>query len=513
MEACPHCGDRRAPRTVAIRWTVLAVACLAALGLAFVLGGDLLRLFLEGMQRSRLPWWQAIVPVLGIGLVWWLALRRFEVVACRNCAPAFPWRSVAAPALPVERRTVLLRLAGLGVAMGLAPLAALLRAREWIPVFGKVILAPAPTRAGRVDAAWAGARVAATRRLGRTGAMVSDISFGCTRLDDARVARLAIDRGINYFDTSPDYASHGAERALGEAIRGRRDEVVIATKFCGADGHLPEETPVADILASVEGSLRRLGTDHVDVIQVHSCNRVERLLAPNVHEAFDRLREQGKARFLGVSSHAPNLAEVANAAIDSGRFDMIMLAYHFGMWPSYAELLDRAHRHDVGIVAMKTLKGAKHAQLPELTSATASYPQAAFRWVLSNPAVSCLVVSMWEAPQLDEYLYASGTAPREDDVALLQRYDGLVAGDYCQPHCGACRTVCPADVPIDDMLRARMYHLDYGWKGEGERVFGPLQGAAANCIGCAAPCARVCPQGIDIPLKLADTAVRLGRGV
>ena len=68
-------------------------------------------------------------------------------------------------------------------------------------------------------------------------------------------------------------------------------------------------------------------------------------------------------RFLGVSTHTPNLEEVANAAIDSGRFDVMMLAYHFGMWPNFGHILEKAKQHDVGVVAMKTLKGAKHADL------------------------------------------------------------------------------------------------------------------------------------------------------
>ena len=86
-------------------------------------------------------------------------------------------------------------------------------------------------------------------------------------------------------------------------------------------------------------------------------------MAPNIHEAFDRLKEQGKARFLGVSTHTPNLEEVANTAIDSGRFDVMMLAYHFGMWPNFGHILEKAKQHDVGVVAMKTLKGARHADL------------------------------------------------------------------------------------------------------------------------------------------------------
>jgi len=232
-------------------------------------------------------------------------------------------------------------------------------------------------------------------------------------------------------------------------MRGRRDEIFLATKFCRPTGHLPNDTPVADIIAEVEGSLRRLQTDHVDLIHIHSCDEVARLMAPNIHEAFERLKQQGKARFLGVSTHTPNLEEVANAAIDSGRFDVLMLAYHFGMWPHFGHILEKAKQHDVGVVAMKTLKGAKHTNLAEFHREADSYAQSAFRWVLSNPNVSCLVVSFYEPQHVDEYLFASGSELTAQDHAVLRRYDEAIAGsgrvgdlhheleaDPAQPHRG-----------------------------------------------------------------------------
>ena len=515
MECC-RCGRKTAPTFVAPSRSIALLAGAIALATAYWLGGDLLRKFLEGMQRTTLPYWKGLVPVAFAAVAlgaWWL---RRPLASCPQCAAIrFPWRQVGAEpagaALAVDRRVFVRRLVAAGGAAAGVLVAALARNRDWVEVFGRVILAPAPTRAEVAAPQWSEARVRAYRRLGRTDLRVSDISFGCARLDDAALVRRAIERGINYFDTSPDYSQHGSEQALGAAIRGRRGDVVVATKFCSAHGHLPNETPVGDLVASVEGSLQRLGTDYVDLIHIHSCDRVDRLLAPNVHEAFDRLREQGKVRFLGVSSHAPNLETVANAAIDSGRFDVMMLAYHFGMWPNYQQILERAHAADVGVVAMKTLKGARHAQFDDFAHADASYPQAAFRWVLANPAVSCLVVTINDPAQVDEYLFASGQQPRRADVALLERYDSLVAGDYCQPHCGKCLSVCPAGLPIDDVLRARMYERDYGWHQESRRVFAPLQASVSACEGCPAPCAAVCPQGIDIRAKVIETRALLGK--
>jgi hypothetical protein len=351
---------------------------------------------------------------------------------------------------------------------------------------------------------WAAAHIKSYRRLGRTNALVSDISLGSGRINDVGVARRAIERGITYFDTAPDYSDTASERVLGEAMKGQRDKIFLATKFCVADGHLPNDTPVPKIMEAVEASLQRLQTDHVDLIHIHSCDRLDRLMAPNIHEAFDRLKQHGKVRFLGVSTHTPNLEEIATAAIDSGRFDVMMLAYHFGMWPSFAHILQKAREHDVGIVAMKTLKGAKHTNLDQFRSDAGSYSQAAFRWVLSNPAVACLVISISTYQQIDEYVYASGSAPQASDVALLDRYDQLIAGDYCQPHCGQCLDSCVYQLPINDVLRYRMYFKDYRWEKEGMRLYAKLAPNAGACVGCAAPCAHTCPLGVPIQEKMLD---------
>ena len=112
-------------------------------------------------------------------------------------------------------------------------------------------------------------------------------------------------------------------------------------------------------------------------------------MAPTFHEAFDRLKEQGKARFMGVSSHTPELETVMNHAVDSGRFDVIMVAYNFNNWPDLDNIMGKAHEKGVGFVAMKTLKGAYHTVLQEFTpDERNSFAQAAFKWVNTNANVS-----------------------------------------------------------------------------------------------------------------------------
>jgi len=262
----------------------------------------------------------------------------------------------------------------------------------------------------------------------------------------------------------------------------------------------------------IEASLGRLNTDHVDLVHVHSCDEIERLMDPNLHEAFDRLKQEGKVRFLGFSSHTPNLVQVAEKAIESGRFDVMMLAYHHGAWPKLAQIIDRAHARDIGVVAMKTLRGGLHKGLDWSREERDSFTQASFKWVLSNPSVSCLVISLWETGQLDEFLYASGGRPKANDLAVLERYAQLTSGTQCRPHCGICLTSCPEGVPINDVLRHRMYFESFGAQKEALRLYGQLETNASVCEGCVAPCLNACPDGIRIAerTRMAHDLLTLG---
>ncbi len=475
------------------RWTALAWIVTAVLSYALL--GKTLGLAVEGIHPAGFPttglWGLAASIALSLVLTWRWA----------RGSSAGPSEQAARPRS--GRRRFLLGALGASGGLAAVAVAAIARVLPWYTVTLKnIFLVRPPYKAKQSRAEWAGSRVVEYRRLGRTGVRVSDISLGSGSSTGGRqrpeVVREAIERGINYFDTAPDYSDAGSERRFGEAMKGVRNGMFLATKFCTPQGHLPPGSPVAAYLEAVEGSLSRLQTDWVDLVHVHSCNSVERLMDENAHEAFDRLREQGKVRFLGVSTHTPNLAVVANAAIDSGRFDVMMLAYHHGAWPTLGAIIDRAAANDVGIVAMKTLRGGMHKGLDWSREERDSFTQASFKWVLSNPSVSCLVISLWESGQLDEFLYASGQRPEARDLAVLERYQQLTSARHCRPHCGACLGSCPEGVPIDDVLRYRMYFEDFGAEKEAMRLYAKLESDASVCRGCPAPCLSACPDGIPI---------------
>jgi len=496
-DPAPTHSRPEAPERARIRGVHVAAAWIVAWLLSYWgLGGGLADR-IEGMDPNHLPLWPmllaaaAITAALGLSIVW---------SRSRGASTDAP--------LPTARRRFLF-----GGAVGLAGLvgsagALFGRIAGWATTTGPAVGPEVPFQAQSPRAHWKGARVRAYRPLGRTGFDISDISLGSSKLPPGelgeRIARGAIERGVNYFDTAPDYVEAGSELSLGRAMRGVRDQMFVATKFCTPHGNLPAGTAVDAYMHAVEESLARLQTDYVDLVHIHSCDTMERLLDPNAHEAFDRLKEQGKVRHLGVSTHTPDLEPIASRAIDSGRFDVLMLAYHHGAWPSLPEIIDRAAREQVGVVAMKTLKGAKHRGLLENRDEADSYTQAAFKWVLANPSVSGLVISFRDLSNLDEYLHASGQRPNDSDLALLRKYDERIFGKHCHAHCGACLDSCPEQLRIDDVLRHRMYFEDYGAEKEAMRLYAKLEKQADVCVGCAAPCAGACPFGIAIQERSSE---------
>ncbi|MAG34723.1 MAG: aldo/keto reductase [Dehalococcoidia bacterium] len=149
------------------------------------------------------------------------------------------------------------------------------------------------------------------RNLGRAGVKVSPYCMGCAyfgvRLDEAESVRMVhatLDAGISFFDTANAYTLGRSEEFLGKGLKGRRDRAVIATKVSAPIGHGPNDRGISrrHIMSQVEGSLRRLGTDHIDLYQLHS----HELTTPleETLRALDDLRRQGKVHYFGTSNSA-----------------------------------------------------------------------------------------------------------------------------------------------------------------------------------------------------------------
>jgi len=390
----------------------------------------------------------------------------------------------------IDRREFLRRGALAGASVGLLPLAA-----------GAALPAEEP-------------RVRRENLLGRTQLRVSDIGFGSASLGgNVAVVRHALERGITYFDTAESYQGGRSEETIGRALVGSRDRVILASKV----GTRPD-TSRATLMQSLDASLQRLRTDRIDVYFNHAVNDVARLKNPEWSEFVSRAKAAGKIRFTGMSGHAGRLVECLDYALDQSLVDVVLVGFNFGQDPSFLQrftrggdfvavqpdlprVLRKARGKGVGVVAMKTLRGAKLNDMRPFETGGATFAQAAFRWVFATGLVDALIVTMDDRSQVDEYLGASGwqTQTRADE-RLLERYHARNGATQCRYGCGDCANACPAGVPISDVLRTRMYAEDYGDLALARSEYAALGAGAEACLTCShQACTNACPHGLAIP--------------
>jgi L-galactose dehydrogenase len=213
-----------------------------------------------------------------------------------------------------------------------------------------------------------------TTILGRTGLKVSvaalgaggssrlGLRTGATETEAADLVRAAIDQGINLIDTAPAY---GTEGVVGQAIRSRRDTIVLSTKVKattpGSSYEAADFVRPGDITASVEKSLARLGTDYIDIIQLHGVRPHHYDFCVNeLLPELLQIRDAGKVRFLGITEAFGKdpQRKVMQRAITDGGWDVIMLGHNFVNPSAMKDLLPKAAERHLGVMAMYAVRGA-----------------------------------------------------------------------------------------------------------------------------------------------------------
>jgi L-galactose dehydrogenase len=196
-------------------------------------------------------------------------------------------------------------------------------------------------------------------KLGARGPVVSAVSLGTSPLggmfgvaDESAAlstVRRAVDVGITFFDTSPYYGDGLAERRLGRALHGERDRVIIGTK-AGRKSLREFDFSPESIRSSLDESLRRLGTDHVDIFQLHDIEyaNLDQVIADSYAELV-RLRDEGKCRYIGMTGYPTAALRTAITATD---LDVVLSYAHYTLLDSClaTKLLPVARRRGVGVI-------------------------------------------------------------------------------------------------------------------------------------------------------------------
>jgi aryl-alcohol dehydrogenase-like predicted oxidoreductase len=295
------------------------------------------------------------------------------------------------------------------------------------------------------------------RSFGKTGMRVSEIGLGCGPLgtdpdaDYAPLLSRALELGVNFFDSADFYSSYRSEEWLGRILSPRRDEVILATKF----GTIPgkgKDFSVSHMRKSLEESLKRLRTDHIDIYQLHSPPRAvlqdDELLA-----ALHAVKDEGKIRFYGISLDG---GEFGIEAIEAWNVDSIQIAFNLFHQGPAERFFAEAERRGVGVIVKSPLDSGmlggdlepgkprklddprdrwseeetKRRQglfdevkfLAEGTGRT--WSEAALQFVLSFGAVSAAIPGTTSVEHLEENAAAAGGRLSAEELARIQDLHG-----------------------------------------------------------------------------------------
>ncbi len=310
-------------------------------------------------------------------------------------------------------------------------------------------------------------------RLGNTGLKVSRICLGCMSFGDASkgwhrwildeeasrpILRRAVEAGINFFDTANIYAGGTSEEVTGRALKdfARRDEIVLATKAHGRWGNGPNQSGLSRkaLFQAIDDSLQRLGTDYVDLYQVHRFDHETPI--EETMEALDAIVRAGKARYIGASSmYAWQFHKALNLSREHGWTRFVSMQNHVNLLyrEEEREMLPLCRDQGIGVIPWSPLArgiltrpwGSETARsqgdrvLANLYTATAesdraivsaveriaaarglAMAQVALAWLLARPGITAPIVGVSRMAQLEDALAALDVALSADELAELE---------------------------------------------------------------------------------------------
>jgi predicted aldo/keto reductase-like oxidoreductase len=348
-----------------------------------------------------------------------------------------------------------------------------------------------------------------TRTLGKTGIELPVVSMGVGACENPEVVRAALDAGIVHLDTAWNYGNGRNEEMIAEVIKGRpRDSYVIGTKVPGEPEDRRNATYTKDakagpFLEKFEESLKRLNLDHVEMLCLHSTASRDGTLWEEYLKALQKAKTDGKARFVGVSTHR-NEHEVIDAAVESEVYDFVVTAYNFRQ-PHVKEMkraIADAAEAGLGIIAMKTQAGVYWDRERQRQINM----KAALKWVIRDENVHTTIPGMSTFEQVEENMSVMEdlTLSTDEKKDLDLGHNLGLPGLYC-PQCGDCMAQCRKGLEIPTLMRSYMYAYGYRSLASAKTALDPLGLNEDPCAGCES-CAVECSMGFDVKGKVQDIA-------
>ncbi len=379
------------------------------------------------------------------------------------------------------------------------------------------------------------------RRLGRTGAMVSDIGSGVPYSEG--VLKVVLDSGVNFIETAESYSNGRNEILIGNVIKNfEREKLFIATKaspayrlFNSAD----------DIINRAEESLKRLQTSYIDLYMIHQAQNLVTVKNDYFHKACDTLKKSGRIRFTGLSCHGhswweepgESFEDILMTAIEDGRFDVIFCPYNFFEPEMGERILKACKENDIGTMIMKSnpmlsfddyekiLKGGEELGNTEqkdydklkswMENARGFFEKynmtdieqlkdGAIQFILTNKNVSTICCRFRNFSDVEKYVKLSGTTLNDRTSKILSDFITRLGFLCCPIGCNICEQACPDKIPVNTIMRYNYYFSSQKMEKEAIQYYNDLKSPKPNvCIMCEGYCERVCPNGVAARTLLA----------
>ena len=333
-----------------------------------------------------------------------------------------------------------------------------------------------------------------TITLGKTGLQIAPIGFGgipiqrITAEETVKLFDLMIEKGINYLDTARGYTV--SESYIGEAIKGRRDKFVLATKSMSRD--------YEGMKRDIGISLNNLQTNYIDLYQVHNPNmeQLEAVCAEGgALSALLEAKENGLIGHIGITAHS---LAVFEKALDLPWVETIMFPYNI-VETQGRELIARCLQQNIGFIAMKPLAGGAIED-----------GSIAMRYLLADPAVSVIIPGMQSAAEVEQNVAAAeNNAPLSaDEIAKIEEIRASLDHNFCR-RCNYCAP-CTVGINIPSVFLFAGYLERYGLEEWAKDRYNSMPVTASACIECGV-CETRCPYELPIRKMLKTAAEEFGK--
>jgi predicted aldo/keto reductase-like oxidoreductase len=343
------------------------------------------------------------------------------------------------------------------------------------------------------------------RVLGKTGITLPIVSAGAIPVNNDNLAKAMLNSGMKHFDSAFVYGNGKVDEKIGELMKDyKREDFIISTKVVPdmdrETGLILENASMEKFEESFHVSLERQNTNYTDIFYLHAVSTKEAVLHEGYMKKMVEMKEQGKAKYLGVSSHL-NAAEVIYAAIKAKIYDVVLIGINF-LHNDLVELekaIEAANKAGLGVVAMKVLAGMRNSK----KDFNLVDKKAALKWVMRNENIHTAIMSFGTFEDLENYMEViTNTELTDDEQNALNRFKET-ANLFCSG-CTQCQKQCPHHVEVPEYMRAYMYAYGYKDLNKSMRTLSQLNsGNALKCHECK-ECNVQCKSGFDIKERIAD---------